>query len=174
MPRLKLRTSRIVTLVAVTAVLALALGAILGSSFSAVTKTHSTTFTVMSTKTLISIVSSNTTAVENQSSTSSVPWSHNFLVLVNYTGTWELKWMGYHLLGFLPGVSPYVNGSKSGYGIYSMSIALSSGNESGLTLCAWAMKLDSSNQIMTLTVDAMSNSTSTNKWLETCEAVGYE
>ena len=91
-------------------------------------------------------------------------YSHSFTITVNYTGLWSLKYYGYHLAGdaWLAEVGApgsYLQGSHNGTGSGSIGVAMSGPNNIGLTLCAFATKLDSSNNTLTLSIIGQ-NSTS--------------
>lgn len=89
-------------------------------------------------------------------------YSYNFTITVNYTGPWSLEYYGYHTAGYVfqegaPG--NYLGGSRNGTGSASIGVTLSGPNNNGLTLCALATKLDSSNNTLTLAIIGQ-NSTS--------------
>jgi hypothetical protein len=77
-------------------------------------------------------------------------YSYTFTISVNYGGLWMLTYQGYNSLGKSNPVN--INGSYSGSGFYSKNVTLSGMNNSGLTLCASAQKLDGSNSTLNLWV----------------------
>ena len=84
--------------------------------------------------------------------TSLIPDSHTFTISVNYGGPWKLSYQGYTTFD-LGGANPTgANVTVSGSGVYSKSITLSGPHNKGLSLCADAEKLDSSNTALVLTV----------------------
>jgi hypothetical protein len=77
-------------------------------------------------------------------------YSYTFALSVNYTGSWKLAYEGCSGLGTC---SPTpVTGSLNGTGYYSKAVTLTGLDNSGLTLCAQAQKLDGSNATLILTV----------------------
>ena len=89
-------------------------------------------------------------------------YSHNFTITVNYTGSWSLKYYGYHITGYVfqvgaPGF--YTHGSYNETGSNSTGVELSGPKNIGLTLCAVASKMDSSNSTLVVTIIGQ-NSTS--------------
>jgi len=84
--------------------------------------------------------------------TSLIPDSHTFTISVNYSGPWKLSYQGYTTFG-LGGANPTgANVTVTGSGVYSKSMPLSGPHNKGLSLCADAEKLDSSNTTLVLTV----------------------
>lgn len=77
-------------------------------------------------------------------------YSYPFTITVNYTGSWKLSYQGYNSLGESNPTN--VSGSYSGTGFNSTTIVLTGLGNGGLTLCAWAQKLDASNAVLVLTV----------------------
>ncbi len=66
---------------------------------------------------------------------------------VNYQGAWSLTWVGYQ---GTPD-NPTSGGSLVGYGNQSLTASvLSSSNRYGVSICAWAGKLDNSTRTLTL------------------------
>jgi hypothetical protein len=77
-------------------------------------------------------------------------YSYTFTISVNYSGPWMLTYQGYNSLGKYNPLN--VSGNFTGSGFYSKDVTLSGLNNSGLTLCAWAQKLDGSNSTLILMV----------------------
>jgi hypothetical protein len=90
--------------------------------------------------------------------------SYTFRILINYTGSWQATYYGYHSVGApsnpYAGAGNYTGGSLGGTGSFEKNITLSGPNTDGLTICVQAGKLDSSDSLMTLSIDASSNDTS--------------
>ncbi|HXW94802.1 MAG TPA: hypothetical protein VEJ19_03765 [Nitrososphaerales archaeon] len=78
------------------------------------------------------------------------PYSYTFALSVNYTGSWKVAYQGYNSLGRSNPTN--VSGGYSGTGSNSTMITLIGLSNNGLTLCAQAQKLDSSNRTLTLTI----------------------
>lgn len=78
-------------------------------------------------------------------------YSYTFTLSVNYSGPWKLSYRGYNSVGVRSNPTN-VSGSYTGTGFYSRNVTLSGLNNSGLTLCAQAQKLDSSNSTLILKV----------------------
>ena len=92
-------------------------------------------------------------------------YSYDFTIIVNYTGAWTVTYYGYRnpgpsvgSSGFTPNGS-YLQKNINGTGNYTTSATLSGADTQGLTLCASATKLDSSNSTLTISI-GRSNSTS--------------
>lgn len=126
----------------------------ISTSVNTTTSTQTTTVTVTS-KTSSSPITSSISS----SSCSGYPpggncpgtFSYTFTLSVNYTGTWKLAYEGCSGLGTCS--PPYTTtGSANGTGYYTKSITLTGPNNSGLTLCGQAQKLDASDATLILTV----------------------
>lgn len=74
-------------------------------------------------------------------------YNYTFTLSVNYSGPWKLTYQGYNSLG-----ESNVSGSYDGTGFNSRAITLSGLNNSFLTLCAQAQKLDASSSTLILTI----------------------
>lgn len=100
----------------------------------------------------------------SRTTTAAGTFSYNFTITVSYTGSWNLKYYGYHITGYVfqvgDGAGLYKQASYNGTGSESIAVNLSGLNNIGLTLCAIATKLDSSNNTLTLKIITGQNSTS--------------
>ena len=84
-------------------------------------------------------------------------YNYTFTLSVNYSGPWHLTYLGYNNLGTSNATE--ASGSHNGTGFYSKAVALSGSTYNGLTLCAQAQKLDTSNSTLVLRITG-SNETS--------------
>lgn len=89
-------------------------------------------------------------------------YSYTFKTSINYSGEWKQVEYGYHAVGTTsPGPGNYTGGMVLGTGPSTGSIIMSGPNNSGLTLCVVAEKLDSSNATLVFGIDGRAtNSTS--------------
>ena len=74
------------------------------------------------------------------------PYSTTFNLRVNYTGPWKVTYQGYNSGG------RNISGGYSGAGFNSTMITLTGLSNGFLTLCAQAQKLDSSGDLLILTI----------------------
>jgi hypothetical protein len=91
-------------------------------------------------------------------------YSYTFNVSVSYPGQWSTEYYGYHSVGnpnggafSSSGSYTHVNFTATGDSLYP--VTLTGPNDNGLTLCALAQKLDSSNSSLTIAIQDFSNST---------------
>lgn len=100
-------------------------------------------------------------------------YSYTFRTTINYSGEWKETEYTYHAVGrSSPGSGNYSGGMSLGTGPSTSSITLSGPNNSGLTLCILAEKLDSSNASLIFGIEARTNQTSLSYGKVTlCEAV---
>jgi len=88
-------------------------------------------------------------------------YSFPFTVSLNYSGSWQLSYYGYHNgANYSSSSNSYTNGTFSGHGPTNESVTLSGRNNYGLTLCLLAQKMDSSNSTLSVIIDQFSNETS--------------
>jgi hypothetical protein len=88
-------------------------------------------------------------------------YSHTFRTSINYSGAWRQIEYGYHSVGKPPqGLGNYTGGTVLGTGPSTGTITMSGPNNSGLTLCIVAEKLDSSNATLVFSIEGFTNKTS--------------
>jgi hypothetical protein len=163
-----MKGSTLLTFVGVV-VIALVIGTTLGSIGFPTTKTETTTQTIASSSTTTLFITKVVTIVTNTSSTSSTCtatggigcphfFNETFSLSVDYSGPWGLSYQGY--LGDGSGL-PIESGNFFGHGFgWNSSVTVSGIDEYGVTACAEAQKLDSSNATLGLILQGNANMTS--------------
>jgi hypothetical protein len=91
--------------------------------------------------------------------------TNTFPVSVNYSGSWQATYYGFHggaRSSILPsnGTGSYTSGRFGGIGPSNRNITLSGPNSNVLLICVQVQKLDSSNSTLSLGIDTRANSTS--------------
>lgn len=151
------------------AVIMLVIGTALGSVAFPMTKTETTTQTIASSSATTMFITKVVTVVTNTSSSSSTCtatggigcphfFNQTFAISINYSGPWGLSYQGYLGDG---SDSPIESGNFFGHGFgWNSSIIVSGIDTYGVTACAEAQKLDSSNATIGLILQGNANMTS--------------
>ncbi len=103
------------------------------------------------------------------SSNTSPQQSNSVNVKVSYQGAWSLTWVGYE-----GGPDhPTSGGSLVGYGNQSLTATVfSNSNRYGVSICAWAGKLDNSNRTLTLGIYSIPTALAVGGQQETAAPLG--